>query len=78
MAETSTTNATVYELSKALPNKLLNKDGSITDFQGNKEIIDAKYGCSLVPNTYTLGKSEEYSYLISDDSAKRAIFEEEV
>lgn len=35
MAETSTTNATVYELSKALPNKLLNKDGSITDFQGN-------------------------------------------
>ena len=35
MAETSTTNATVYELSKALPNKLLNADGSITDFQGN-------------------------------------------
>ena len=50
----------------------------LTDFQGNKEIIDAKYGCTLVPNTYTLGKSEEYSYLISDDSAKRAIFEEEV
>lgn len=35
MADTSTTNATVYELSKALPNKLLNADGSITDFQGN-------------------------------------------
>lgn len=35
MAETSTTNATVYELSKAMPNKLLNPDGSITDFQGN-------------------------------------------
>ena len=50
----------------------------LTDFQGNKEIIDAKYGCTLVPNTYTLGKSEEYSYLISDDSSKRAIFEEEV
>ena len=50
----------------------------LTDFQGNKEIIDVKYGCTLVPNTYTLGKSEEYSYLISDDSAKRAIFEEEV
>ena len=28
-------NTTVYELSKALPNKLLNSDGSITDFQGN-------------------------------------------
>lgn len=35
MADTITTNATVYELSKALPNKLLNADGSITDFQGN-------------------------------------------
>lgn len=35
MAETSTTNATVYELSKSMPNKLLNSDGSITDFQGN-------------------------------------------
>lgn len=35
MADTTTTNATVYELSKALPNKLLNADGSITDFQGN-------------------------------------------
>lgn len=28
-------NTTVYELSKALPNKWLNADGSITDFQGN-------------------------------------------
>lgn len=35
MADTTTTNATIYELSKALPNKLLNADGSITDFQGN-------------------------------------------
>lgn len=35
MADATTTNATVYELSKALPNKLLNADGSITDFQGN-------------------------------------------
>lgn len=35
MTDTITTNATVYELSKALPNKLLNADGSITDFQGN-------------------------------------------
>lgn len=35
MADTGITNATVYELSKAIPNKLLNADGSITDFQGN-------------------------------------------
>lgn len=48
----------------------------LEDYQGNKELIDAKYGCSLVPTTYELGKSEEYAYLISDDSAKRAIFKE--
>lgn len=39
-------NNTVYELSKALPNKLLNADGSITDFQGNiivpANIVNAK------------------------------------
>lgn len=35
MTDTTITNATVYELSKSLPNKLLNVDGSITDFQGN-------------------------------------------
>lgn len=35
MAKLSDVNSTVYELSKALPNKLLNADGSITDFQGN-------------------------------------------
>lgn len=48
----------------------------LEDYQGNKELIVAKYGCSLVPTTYELGKSEEYAYLISDDSAKRAIFKE--
>ena len=48
----------------------------LEDYQGNKELINAKYGCSLVPTTYELGKSEEYAYLISDDSAKRAIFKE--
>lgn len=35
MADTKITNAAVYEVSKALPNKWLNPDGSITDFQGN-------------------------------------------
>lgn len=28
-------NTTVYDLKRSLPNKLLNADGSITDFQGN-------------------------------------------
>lgn len=49
----------------------------LEDFQGHKEMLKNKYGCVLVPTTYELGKSEEYSYLISDDSSKRAIFGEE-
>lgn len=49
----------------------------LVDYQGNKELVKQKYGCCLVPTTYELGKSEEYCYLISDDSSKRAIFKEE-
>lgn len=49
----------------------------LEDFQGHKKMLKNKYGCVLVPTTYELGKSEEYSYLISDDSSKRAIFGEE-
>ena len=49
----------------------------LEDFKGHKEMIKNRYGCVLVPTTYELGKSEEYSYLISDDSSKRAIFGEE-
>ena len=48
----------------------------LTDYQGNCEEITAKFGCTLVPTTYELGKSEEYCYLISDDSSKRAVFKE--
>lgn len=50
----------------------------LKDYQGNVEFLNNKYGCTLVPTTYILGKSEEYAYLISDDSSKRAIFKEEV
>lgn len=49
----------------------------LEDFQGHKEMLKNRYGCVLVPTTYELGKSEEYSYLISDDSSRRAIFGEE-
>lgn len=48
----------------------------LKDYQGNKEILKNKYGCVLVPTTYKLGKSQEYSDLLSDDSSKRAIFKE--
>lgn len=50
----------------------------LEDYQGNKEILNNKYGCVLIPTTYVLGKSLEYSELISDDSSERAIFNEGV
>lgn len=49
---------------------------TLTDYQGKCEEITAKFGCTLVPTTYELGKSEEYCYLISDDSSKRAVYKE--
>ena len=52
------------------------EDYNLVDYQGNEEIIKQKCGCCLVPNTYTLGKSEEYCHLLSDDSSKRSIYKE--
>lgn len=48
----------------------------LLDYQGNITHETSKFGCCLVPTTYELGKSEEYAYLISDESSKRAIFKE--
>lgn len=48
----------------------------LKDYQGNIEHVKQKYGCCLVPTTYELSKSEEYAYLISDDSSRRAIYKE--
>lgn len=52
------------------------KEFDLIDYQGNKEKINQKTGCCLVPTTYELGKSLDYAYLISDESSKRAVFEE--
>jgi hypothetical protein len=49
---------------------------NVTDYQGNEYLITDKSGCCLVPTTYVLGKSLEYSKLISDESSKRARFKE--
>lgn len=49
---------------------------TITDYRGKKYKSKEKYGCCLVPTTYELGKSEEYTHLLSDDSSARAIYEE--
>lgn len=48
----------------------------IRDYKNKKYKSKEKYGCCLVPTTYELGKSEEYAYLLSEDSSARAIFEE--
>ena len=50
----------------------------LEDYQGNKELLQNKYGFVLVPTTYVLGKSLEYCELISDESSKRAIYDEGV
>lgn len=48
----------------------------LTDYKGNKQIVTDKYGCCLLPTTYSLGKSEEYRDLISDMSSKHSIYKE--
>ena len=48
----------------------------LEDYLGNIRKITDYSGCCLLPNSYTLGKSLDYAYLISDDSAKRSIYKE--
>ena len=47
----------------------------VVDYQGNMDIIDDRSACCIVPTTYVLGKSEDYSDLL-DDSSERAVFDE--
>ena len=48
----------------------------LEDYQGNIEKIYDISGCCLIPTTYILGKSEEYSELIEDKSSRIARFKE--
>lgn len=48
---------------------------NLVDYQGNSEILDNKYGCVLLPATYTLDKSIEYADLLNT-SSDRAIYKE--
>lgn len=52
------------------------KPVELTDYCGNTELLQNRYGCACIPTTYVLGKSEEYMNLLSDFSSKRAIFME--
>ena len=56
----------VYELSKALPNKWLNPDGSITDGKGN--IISP--GNQSMAELYKNSKSQVNKYIDTDGEAK--------
>lgn len=48
----------------------------IKDYTGKEIISDDLSGCCILPNTYILGKSQEYEHLLSDESAQRAIYKE--
>ena len=48
----------------------------LTDYQGNKYMVEDKSGCCIVPTTYILSKALEYANLISDNSSKRARYKE--
>ena len=48
----------------------------IEDYQGNTITSYDVSGCCVVPTTYILGKSQEYEHLLSDESARRAIYRE--
>ena len=48
----------------------------LSDYLGNKLLVDDIYGCCLLPTTYELGKSEEYANLLSELSSARNYFEE--
>lgn len=48
----------------------------VTDYLGLKYLITDLSGCCILPNTYKLSKSLDYTNLISDESSKRARFKE--
>lgn len=49
----------------------------LTDYQNNTILVEDKTSCCCIPTTYILGKSLEYADLISDNSSKRAVYQEE-
>ena len=47
----------------------------LTDIYGKEYRVYDKSGCCIVPNTYTLGTSEEYATLLNQ-SSRRAVYKE--
>lgn len=48
----------------------------MVDFQGNIEHVTNKYGSTILPTTYELGKALDYCELLTDNSSNRAIYKE--
>ena len=48
----------------------------LKDYKGLEYKVHDITGCSIIPTTYILGKSEEYLNLITDESSNRAIYKE--
>lgn len=73
-------NNLVFEFKDTGKNLLIYTEGQapveIEDYKGNKIISYDKSGCCILPTTYILGKSQEYEHLLSDESARRAIYKE--
>ena len=73
-------NSLVFEFKDSGKNLRIYTEGQepieIEDYQHNKIISYDKSGCCILPTTYILGKSQEYEMLLSDESARRAIYKE--
>ena len=52
------------------------KEFNLVDYNGIENKVNDKSGCCVVPTTYILGKALEYANLITDESSKRAVYEE--
>lgn len=50
---------------------------TLKDYEGKTLKVNDKYACVLIPTTYELGKSEDYEFLIQEQSSKRAEYKEE-
>lgn len=52
-------------------------DFDMVDFQGHMEHLTNRFGSTILPTTYVLGKALEYAELLTDESSKRAIYRED-
>ena len=48
----------------------------VIDYQGNYEIVSQKTGACLVPTTYILAKSQDYTNFLFLESSKRSVYKE--